>query len=494
MRRMFYLLCYSVCLLCGIGFFFFQKADSYAATEQKKPSIQLQQKNTAPPNAKAKITATITGPSQIQTVKWLQGAKKVADFKKAGKTLKLNQKNQTSIQVTHNGTYTFYAKDKAGSEQVKKITVETLEWKAMWISYLEFKKTGYTETQFQDRINEMFDRCKDLHMNAVIVQIRPFGDAFYPSEQFPWSAYVSGKQGKNPGYDPLAYMVKAAHERDLEFHAWLNPYRVTLNTTDYNTLSDDNPAKKWKKENSKDRHTLSFGGNLYYNPANREVQDMITKEIAWIVEKYEVDGIHFDDYFYPTLGSKYKSNFDAQEYKQYQTDCKNASKTALSIVNWRRNNVSQLVKNIYTEIKNVRADVQFGISPAGNVQNLLLNDRHYVDIKKWLSQDGYVDYIAPQIYWSLSHPTAAFGKMLQPWLDLRTNPSVHLYVGIAAYKAGESVAGDPAWKNEQDQLKRQILYSRKTGEIAGFCFFRYESFAKTKTNTVKEIKALQDVL
>ena len=158
----------------------------------------------------------------------------------------------------------------------------------------------------------MFDNAKDLGMNAVIVHVRPFGDAFYPSRYFPWSKYISGTQGKDPGYDPLEYMVEAAHERGLQFHAWINPYRVTSGTTDVNTLSKDNKARKWMTSDDEEqrRRVIAFGGSVLQS-FRRLGKAYYSSGVKEIVENYDVDGIHFDDYFYPVLGTNYAKNFDA---------------------------------------------------------------------------------------------------------------------------------------------------------------------------------------
>jgi len=364
------------------------------------------------------------------------------------------------------------------------------ELHAVWISYLEFNdrlkdpstgKLGFTKERFEAVVDEMFDQAVSLNMNAVIVHVRPFGDAFYPSEYFPWSKYVSGTQGKDPGFDPLEYMVEAAHERGLEFHAWINPYRVTSGTTDISTLSKDNKARKWMNSKSKDqqRRVLSFGGSLYYNPADQWVQFYIRKGIEEIVENYDVDGIHFDDYFYPTLGSNYAKSFDYLEYEAYVKEAKKEGKKPLSIQDWRRENVNKLIKSVYKTIKAVNKNVVFGISPGGFLDYLLMDDRYYCDIETWLSKSGYVDYIAPQIYWSFSHSKYPFDKTLDRWIKLRKNKNIKIYVGIAVYKAGSSE--DNEWKNDAKILKKQVEYGRKTGQVDGYLYFRHDFFYKKAT-------------
>lgn len=442
-------------------------------------------------NQVATIKVSAKDTSGVKSIQYLKGTVTDTASEKWAKSTTL--KDTVNFKVKTSGTYSVLVTDKAGNKTAKTLKVK-MELRAVWISYLEFSNKGYTESQFKKEIDEMFDKSVDLKMNAVIVQVRPMGDALYDSDYFPWSVYVSGKQGKDPGFDPLDYMVEAAHERGLEFHAWLNPYRVTLNTTDYNTLSEDNPARIWHEDSStkNDRNVLKFGSNLYYNPASTEVQDMIVSDITNIVNNYDVDGIHFDDYFYPSLGSSYKSNFDYKEYNTYKDKATDAGKTPMAIDAWRRNNVSTLVRNVYESIKEIDSSVEFGISPHGNISNLMAKDRYYVDVETWLSKDGYIDYIAPQIYWSFTHKICPFDETVQRWLDIRTSDSVSMYIGIANYKAKASLSDDPEWKKADDELKRQVEYSRDTGSVDGFFFFRYDFFFKEALQV--EVDNLMDIL
>ncbi|WP_343209080.1 family 10 glycosylhydrolase [Anaerolentibacter hominis] len=398
-----------------------------------------------------------------------------------------------SAEITESGEYTILAEDEAGNTTLYPFQVQ-LELRAVWISYLEFSKNGYEEKAFKDKIDTMFDRVVDLNMNAVIVQVRPFSDALYQSEYYPWSRFVSGTQGVDPGYDPLEYMVEAAHERGLELHAWVNPFRVTDGGyMTYDDLSDDNQAKIWSEGKKTARNVLQYGGKHYLNPASADAQKLIINGIKEIVQNYDVDGIHMDDYFYPNLGTAYKSNFDATEYKAYQKECEEKGTAAKSIVNWRRGNINTLIKKIYKEIKDIDSSVVFGISPAGNIDNLYSNSSYYADVKTWMASSSYIDYICPQVYWDFSHSVCPYDETVDRWLSIRTSETVNVYIGIATYRAGEkSVGGE--WATDTDQLKRQVLYGRGTGEVDGYMFFRYDSFNRTGTNAKKEVKNLLSVL
>lgn len=337
----------------------------------------------------------------------------------------------------------------------------------------------------------MFDNCVKENLNAVVVQVRPFSDALYASDYFPWSGYISGEQGKNPGFDPMAYMIEAAHTRGLEFHAYLNPYRVEAKSN-YKLLSKDNPAKRWLEDDddTNDRNVLLFGEQYYYNPAIEEVRELIVDGVREIVERYDVDGIHFDDYFYPTLGTKYKSNFDYLEYKEYTAVQKAAGLEADSIDVWRRNNVSTLISEVYAAVKKADSSVVFGISPAGNLNNLRAKDRYYVDIDLWLSTPGYVDYICPQIYWGFEHGTCPFAETTDKWAKLITTPEVNLYVGLALYKAGTNDTVE--WANNDTIIARQVKYLRNSKFADGFFLYRYDFL--TAERSKKEMKNLRKLL
>ena len=222
----------------------------------------------------------------------------------------------TETEVESNTDNTQQTDDSTDTETQK-------EFRAVWIAYYDYKDiTEKDKESFTKAIGEMFDNVVDMGMNAVVVHVRPFGDAMYKSKYYPWSFYAAGQQGVSPGYDPLKIMVKEAHDRGLEIHAWLNPYRVTSTWnggTDVTTLSKKNQARKWltNKSTKDDRYVLSYGGALYYNPSVSAVRKLIVNGVKEIVKNYDVDGIHFDDYFYPDLDKGYETNFDAPEYEKY---------------------------------------------------------------------------------------------------------------------------------------------------------------------------------
>ncbi|MCD8083196.1 MAG: family 10 glycosylhydrolase, partial [Clostridiales bacterium] len=271
---------------------------------------------------------------------------------------------------------------------------ETEELRGVWISYLDWENLPSDEAEFHEAVNALLDRCVELKMNAVFVHVRADADAMYPSELFPWSRFITGTQGVDPGYDPLEYFIDAAHKRDLAFHAWINPFRVTGYHNTWDKVSDASRVKQWLTDSSthNDRWVLKQNGAYYLNPSIPEVRQLIIDGVEEVVRNYDVDGIHFDDYFYPEVNDEDPTRwFDKPEYDQ--------SRSTLGIEDWRRENVNMLIRGCYEIIKQINEDALFGISPEGYVEHLRSDTRLFTDIDRWMSEDGYIDYIMPQIYW-----------------------------------------------------------------------------------------------
>nr|WP_315024999.1 family 10 glycosylhydrolase [uncultured Aminipila sp.] len=371
------------------------------------------------------------------------------------------------------------------------------ELNAMWISYLEYMSMPKNEAGFKAAVDKMFDRCKNLGMNAVFVHVRSHCDAMYPSKYYPWAIFASGTQGVDPGYDPLKYMVEAAHSRGLEFHAWLNPYRVTGYGTYWNQVGANNPVKVWQSDSdtTNDRWGLLHKGEYYLNPAIPEVRTMVINGVKEIIDNYDVDGIHFDDYFYPSVNDSDPALwFDKPEYDK--------SGSLLSIANWRRNNVNLLVKGVYEAVKSKGSDIEFGISPAGNLANLRKDNAYFVDIDRWLSEAGYIDYIMPQLYWGFETKDSsgniasyAYENNLNSWMNLASKGNVELYVGLDMANAGSNVPDkNPTseWLRYNDIIARQVTTGRATGKVGGYAYFRYEFFNKDVTQN--EVNNLVQVI
>ena len=310
-----------------------------------------------------------------------------------------------------------------------------------------------------------------MGVTDLYIHTRPFADAYYRSELFPFSAYVSGIQGVDPGYDPLEYMVFAAHNKGMKIHAWLNPYRVA-NSTDLSLLADTNIAKIWLTDNNteNDRYVLEFEGRLYFNPTVPQVQKLVIDGVREILDNYDVDGIHLDDYFYPTTDE----GFDKPEYDAYVA----LSSNPLSHDDWRRNNVNALVSGIYSAVHS-GYDAVFGISPSAHISTDKTDTNYneaYADIGLWMNSTGYIDYIAPQLYFGYNYPLdkMKFNNLLEVWCKMPRKSNIKMYIGIAAYKIGNSDAHSNEWIDETDILGRQTIDSYNA-ECDGIAIYSYSS-------------------
>ena len=380
--------------------------------------------------------------------------------------------------------------------QTEQTAGNTDEYKAFWFSYYDYtayraKYKKRNATTFKKYFTQAVKKGKSLGMNCIIVHVRPFGDAMYKSKYFPWSKCISGKQGKNPGYDPLKIMTQVAHANGMKIEAWINPYRVASGSTNYKKLSTKNPARKWHNKKKTRRNVLAYKGSLYYNPAKAQVRNLIVNGVKEIVENYDVDGIHMDDYFYPTFSSSnVNSAFDAKEYR-----ASTMAKEKENIVSFRREQVNMLVKAIHSAVKSIDPSVTFGISPAGNIDNLTSRYSYYVDVNKWLNSSDYVDYICPQIYWGFKHPYAKFDRVTNRWMNAAKSKKVKVYIGIAVYRAGHNIGAGSAerreWRSDANILKKQVQYARKKG-CDGFAFFDYQDLKSKKS--AKAVKNLKKVL
>lgn len=353
---------------------------------------------------------------------------------------------------------------------------------AMWFSYLDFYSllTGKSKAEFSQNIATAFDNCLSLGCNTVIVQVRPFSDALYHSDIFPWSSVASGTQGLALSYDPLDVMIEAAHSRNLKIEAWVNPFRV-LNTSKLSSLSSLHPAWKWVGEGET---VAVLSGSIFFNPASEEVRKLVVSGIEEIVNNYDVDGIHFDDYFYPNPDE----DFDDEFYSEYLNST--SSEAPLSLGDWRRQNINLLIKDVYSAIKSIKPEVVFGISPQGNSYNNY--NSQYIDIPFILSHEGYVDYIAPQIYFGINHGSRPFESTLQEFADMITVKGISLYAGLAAYKVGTvdnyAGSGKNEWIENTDILAKQIDIIQNSSVFNGYIYFRYNSLFAPATDVADAIK------
>jgi uncharacterized lipoprotein YddW (UPF0748 family)/N-acetylmuramoyl-L-alanine amidase len=345
-------------------------------------------------------------------------------------------------------------------------------------------KPGLTADKQKAELDKIVENAEYMGLNAIFFQVRPTGDALYKSSIFPWSTYLTGQQGKaNDGeFDPLAYIIEKAHKKGIQLHAWINPLRLSMGSAkrpdkDVSVLSSGHPARKMP-----DAVVASAAGQLYLDPGNPDAVKLITDGVAEIVKNYDVDGIHFDDYFYPSKAETGKDFNDEATYRKYKGTYQNKD-------DWRRNNIDTLVKNTYDVVKSIKPKVQFGISPFAIWSNKDRNNEgsdtkggistyydHYADTRKWV-KDGYLDYIAPQIYWNIGFSVADYSVLLDWWKNVCSGTKVKLYIGQAAYKINDTTQANE-WLDPL-QIPKQIALNRKSKAVSGSIFYGY---SKLKNN------------
>lgn len=353
------------------------------------------------------------------------------------------------------------------------------EMRGVWVSYMELSmenESSKTQKAFEDKFTEIAQKCRESGFNTLIVQVRPFCDALYKSSYFPWSHILTGTQGENPQYDALQIMCDICKENNLKIHAWINPYRVSSNETP-KKLSDNNPYIKNSEIG------IKTDNGIFLDPSNETAQQLICDGVKEIAENYDVDGIQFDDYFYPTEDE----SFDKKQYEAYIE--KYGKENSMSLDNWRMQNVNTLICKVYRTIKSVDLSVEFGISPQGNIGN---NDGLYADVKSWCTCKGFADYICPQIYFSLENPALTFEDCLDSWTSLDFDENVKLYVGLGGYKAGNGEYDEETWLLSDSILADEYDILRNNKSVRGFMLYSYNSLEDDTAK--KEINNLINAL
>lgn len=350
----------------------------------------------------------------------------------------------------------FHKTDKAVKKEDKVISSEQ---RGIFVSYIELSKylKGKGVEEGKQEIDKMLTNIQKLGFNMVLLQVRSFSDAIYPSKIYPWSATVSSSEGVSPGYDVLEEFITCGHKKKMEVHAWINPYRVR-GDEDSSDISKTNPAFSYLNTD-----VIYIGGGIYYNPAKEKVRKLIVDGVVELVEHYKVDGVLFDDYFYPN------KQIDLADYEEYSK--KNPT---ISIDDFRFLQVNLLIQEVYQVCH--KQGVSFGISPDGNIENNY--QKNYADVKTWGSKSGYVDYLMPQIYYGFYNETKAFHEVIHEWNDLITNSSIELLPVLAFYKVGTSdtyaKSGKNEWIENDDIIMREILLTRNLKRYEGFSLFRYD--------------------
>ncbi len=356
--------------------------------------------------------------------------------------------------------------------------------KSVWFTYYELSAMikGKSEADFASEIDVAFKKVNEMGFNTVTVQVRAFADAFYISSYFPTSDYIVEKQGEDISFDPLTVMCETAKKYKLKIEAWINPYRVS-HSNNIKSLSNNNVAKKWLNTKKKKSNIYICDSGIYFNPASSEVTKLIVKGVKEIVENYDISAIHFDDYFYPSTDKE----IDNVQYKK-----EGGNKP---LADYRRDKVNYMIKSVYKIIKSTNKNVRFGISPAADIRNDYNN--LYADVEKWASEEGYCDYICPQVYFGFRNVYQPFMFTVKKWMSF-TNKD--LYIGLPLYKAGNpdkyAAKNDKSiineFKNNSDIISRQITYLSKLDDIDGFYIFSYSSLSENRC--MKEVENMLKVM
>jgi uncharacterized lipoprotein YddW (UPF0748 family) len=333
-------------------------------------------------------------------------------------------------------------------------TVKNIDWPS---------RTGLSAERQKAEYVKILDAAARRNFNAVFVQVRPASDTLYKSSLEPWSQYLTGTAGKDPGWDPLPYLIDEAHKRGLEFHAWFNPYRASYDT-DLGKLPAGHPARRHPE------WTVKYGDRVYYNPGLPQVREHVVKVITDVVDRYDVDGVHFDDYFYPYPGEGGQFN-DKAAFTKYGK--------GRSLADWRRSNVNTLIAQVDKAIHERKNHVKFGISPFGIWRNkaqdpsgsdtngMSAYDSIFADAKAWI-EAGTVDYVMPQLYWSRGFKAADYRALMPWWAEAVKGSGVHLYIGQALYRVGAK--DDKAW-TRPGELSAHLTLNRKHKQVDGDVYF-----------------------
>ena len=357
------------------------------------------------------------------------------------------------------------------------------ELRGVWIScYDHISAAGKSREEYKTETDRMFQTIAEYGLNTAFVHLRAFSDAFYESEIFPYSSFIAGEEGAELSFDPFEVMLESAEAYGISVHGWINPFRISTKT-DVSLLSEKNPAKKLLDDGNKNGEICILENGIYYNPSCASNHKLILDGVKEIITKYDIDGIHIDDYFYPSTDEK----VDEKQYSEYKS-----AGGALPLSQWRENNVNAFVSALYSAVKAVDDTLTVSISPDAKLERN--KNELFADCELWLAEKGYADLIIPQIYFGFEHETCAFQPLLDEWGSLERNSSVSLACGMAAYKCGKAdeYAGTGAgeWQECSDMLAKQINSIRNNKSYGGFVVFSYGDLlredCKTETQNLKD--------
>ncbi|MFF5392436.1 glycoside hydrolase family 10 protein [Streptomyces sp. NPDC013012] len=362
------------------------------------------------------------------------------------------------------------------------------EFRGMWMATVNNidwpSRPGLTAERQRSELLVHLDTAAERRLNAVVLQVRPTADALWPSPYEPWAECLTGTQGRDPGWDPLGTAVAEAHARDLQLHAWFNPYRVA-NHTDPARLAASHPARRHPE------WVLPYGGKLYYDPGLPEVRRFVQDAMLDAVRRYDVDAVHWDDYFYPypVAGQVFA---DDGTYARHGGGFPDKA-------SWRRHNTDLLVSEMSARIKEARPGVAFGVSPFGVWRNAATDpegsdtaagvqtyDDLYADTRKWV-REGWLDHVVPQLYWHIGLAAADYAKLLPWWDGTVRGTGVGLYVGEALHKAGDP-AQPAAWQ-DPEELSRHLELAKGYAGVGGHCFFSAKEVARDRIGAMAAVVA-----
>lgn len=353
--------------------------------------------------------------------------------------------------------------------------------RALFVSYMEFN-THIRDKELEEskkNIEEIIKNTKKNHFNTIILQVRSFDDAIYKSDNFIVSDSILLRDGTT--YDVLDYFLKECSKEKILLYAWINPFRISRGGEEL-----EKGSYSYKMKDS--RTVRKIGDSYYYNPADRLAVDHIVEGVLEVVKNYPVDGVLFDDYFYPS------DDIDDYEYREYLK-----SNAYISLSDYHLMIINNFIQKVYKGIKEISSDIQFGVSPDGNILNNY--QKNYADVRTWCSKKGYIDFIMPQLYYGFFNTTKPYKKTMEEWEEMVIESNIKLYYALAFYKNGRidtyAKEGINEWIDSSDIIKRQVLLARNAKLYQGFSLFRYDHLfleSNYTANTLKEFENLQSII
>lgn len=360
-------------------------------------------------------------------------------------------------------------------------SVTVMKHSGVWLSYSEVN--SMLKGDFKAEFDSLIKNCRELSINNLYIHTRAFGDSIYKSKFFPLNSLCNKYD-----FDILEYVISLCHNNGISVHAWINPYRISTSTVNIDDIDSESPAYKWlKDENTDNDKNVCFANGIYLNPSESEVRQLILNGVREIIENYDIDGIHYDDYFYPTQSDE----FDKASYTLYKDGCKNP----LSLSDWRRTNVDLLISGTYNAVKHQNENVVFTVSPAADIDKNYNN--LYADVSGWI-KGGNIDAIIPQLYFGFQYPDEnfKFDNLLSEWKSLsEVNKDVELYIGLAPYKAKPTLAADiPEWRENDGIIARQLEIIKGDNDVNGYIYFSYSSLFGDDGEFKKQLDSIKEVL